>query len=308
MGGGGSAPTYEVNQCDVMEDRLRQEYGNDFLTNREKFPITSQALGYLASTPCKDHFEYSKLVREYCGDVKNFTEQVGGGQICADKTDTAMRSKWCLLEKDRFKTDGKCTKEKLGNQYDSTASTYCKNNPKDKWCACYNLKNKVCFTNATAAGCGYYKQLDENKEYFKDGYDILKDNAHCRPRVCESGYIPPNVANDCKPSYKFCEKDMNIRSMTNNDIIIDCNGQGVLVLPDWWDEEFDESFFDEDREPPFDKFPLNKLPITRIPKRFRWKDKNVRYLTYSGVTSISSCCLCIIVLLSLSATPKRSYY
>lgn len=300
MGGGGSQPPpEEINQCDVMENQLKSEYGNDFRTNREQFPLTSQTLTYLASTPCEAHFDYSSLVSEYCGDVNHFPDPIGNGQTCADRVDRSVRSQWCLQEADRLKNDAKCSSSQLDNLYHSTAASYCQTSAgqKDKWCACYNLKNKVCTTNAQAAGCEYHKQLDDNKTYFKDGYDILKDKAHCRPRSCDSGYIPENVKSDCEPSYRMCEKDINIQSSTNNNIIVECNGPGQLVLPDWWDEEFDESFFDDDREPPFDTFPLNKLPITRFPKKFDWKNKNVRYLTYTGVSSVSSCCLCLLLIM-----------
>lgn len=316
MGGGGSAPPppVEVNQCDVMENQLKQEYGNDFRTNREKFPLTSQTLAYLAGTPCKDHFNYSSLVNEFCTDINNFDKQVGGGQQCADLADRSVRSRWCLMagegqrDGERLKTDQKCTSSQLGEQYHPTASSYCQSHPGDMWCACYNLKNKVCTNNPNAAGCGYYKQLEENRTAFGQepegggysiGYTILKENAHCRPRSCDSGYIPENVKSDCAPSYNFCDKDLNIQSLTNNNIVVECNGPNFGSLPDWWDQEFDESFFDDDREPPFDKFPLNKLPITRFPKKFNWKNKNVRYLTYGGVGSVSSSCLCMLLLLML---------
>lgn len=315
MGGGGSAPPpVEVNQCDVMEDQLKQEYGDDFRTNREKFPLTSQVLTYLASTPCEAHFNYSDLVNEFCDDINHFTEQIGNGQTCADRVDRSVRGQWCLMtgegqkEGERLQTDGKCNSSMLGDQYHPTATSYCRSHPTDKWCACYNLKNKVCETNSNAAGCGYYKQLEDNRTVFgqepegggySDGYTILKENAHCRPRSCDSGYIPENVKSDCQPSYHFCDKDINIQSMTNNNIVVECNGPGALVLPDWWDEEFDDSFFDDDREPPFDTFPLNKLPITRFPKKFDWKNRNVRYLTYGGVGSVSSCCCCMLLLIML---------
>jgi hypothetical protein len=324
MGGGHSQPPpEEINQCDEMEKALKEEYGDDFLTNRTEFPITAQALGYLSSTPCKTHFDYNTLVAEFCGDVDNFTEQVGSGQTCADKTDTTMRSRWCLLDDEgspvgtRLKSNGKCAKSQLRDKYESTATTFCQQNMNDKWCTCYNLKNKVCNTNPNAAGCRYYKVLDDNRKVFgpepeiedpenpkkkikgySDGYNILKDNAHCRPRSCDNGYIPENVKSDCQPSYNFCEKDINIQSMSNNDIVIECNGD--VILPDWWGEydETDDSFFDVVREPPFDKFPFNKLPITRFPRKFRWKDKNVQYLTYGGTSSFSLCCCCIMLILS----------
>ena len=103
----------------------------------------------LASTPCEEYFGYEDLVTEYCGDIKNFTEQIGNGQTCADRLGTAERKKWCLMDDEgtRLKTDGKCVKNLLRDQYDATASSFCSQNPTDEWCACYNLKNKVCDTN-----------------------------------------------------------------------------------------------------------------------------------------------------------------
>jgi hypothetical protein len=332
MGGGGSVPpAVEIDQCEVMDDTLKEEYGDDFLTNREKFPITSQALGYLAATPCESYFGYDNLVREYCTNIDNYTEQIGNGQTCADKTDRSMRSRWCLMDDQgqkagtRLKTNVKCSKEKLGNMYHSTATSHCQTNPDDDWCICYNIKNKVCDTNSSAAGCKYYENLEGNRKHFgeepeiedpdnpgkmiacdpkkhgpcpySDGYKILKQYAHCRPRVCDRGYIPESAISDCAPSYKICEKDINIQSMSNNDIVIECNGPNFGTLPDWWDEGGDPDFWKKRRCPPFDKPPLNKLPITCFPKRFVWKNKNVRYLTYTGVTSVSLCCCCLLLIM-----------
>jgi hypothetical protein len=58
------------------------------------------------------------------------------------------------------------------------------------------------------------------------------------------------------------------------------------------------------RQPPFDKFPLNKLPITRFPEEFDWEDNNVQYLTYGGVGSISLCC-CLIMMFAMKGLKKR---
>jgi len=362
MGGGGSVPpAVEIDQCEVMDDTLKEEYGDDFLTNREKFPITSQALGYLAATPCESYFGYEDLVREYCTNVDNYTEQIGNGQTCADKTDTSMRSRWCLMDDEgqeagtRLKTNGKCSKEKLGNMYHSTATSHCQTNPDDDWCICYNIKNKVCDTNSSAAGCKYYENLEGNRKYFgeepeiedpdnpgemiacdpkkhgpcpySDGYKILKQYAHCRPRVCDRGYIPESAISDCAPSYKICEKDVNIRSMSDSDIIVECNGElPPSALPDWWGDESTtihdrcqvdlEEWFSKitgsklkqpefgTRKPgfiiDFNKAPLNKTPMTCLPTRFRWRDRNVRYLTYTGTTSSSLCCCCCLLLIMLS--------
>ena len=322
MGGGGSVPpTLEVNQCEVMDSQLRDEFGNDYRTNRETFPITSLGLSTIASSPCEEYFGYEDLVTEYCADIKNFTEQIGNGQTCADRLGTAERKKWCLMDDEgtRLKTDGKCVKNLLRDQYDATASSFCTQNPTDEWCACYNLKNKVCDTNPRAAGCDYFKVLEDNRQVFgpqpvisedsddpsktvygySDGFNVLKNNAHCTLRACKKGYIPSGVKSDCKPSYNFCEKDINIQSQSIASIAVDCNADmAELVLPDWWNEERDDSFWDDAREPPFDKFPLNKLPITAFPKKFNWKNMNVRYLTYYTSSSSSLCCLCLLLIMS----------
>lgn len=336
MGGGRSnPPPVEVNQCEQLDTQLKTDLGSDYRTNRTVFPITSEALSFLSSTPCETYFGYAALRTEFCSNVYNFPAQIGHGQTCADHTDVSMRSQWCLKDETgaavgtRLKTDGKCSKTLLGTQYDTTATTFCKQNPKDKWCACYNFKNKVCDTTPSAAGCVYYKGLEDNRKVFgpepeteipaaagrpartefgySPGYLILKDKAHCRPRACDMGYVPDNVMSDCEPSYRICDKDINIQSSSNSIIAVECNGDMKdTVFPDWWDEEFDDSFFDDEREPPFDRFPLNMLPITSFPKKFIWKNKNVRYLTYGGTGSVSfvSCCCCIILMM-ISSLKKR---
>ena len=245
-----------------------------------------------------------------------------------DADNQEQSSAWTKLIKqfcgknDRIITESACGKGEIADDmYIELAEAFCKSaaGQSNKWCACYNLKNKACDTNSNAAGCEYHKVLEENRGAFgpepdipdpndstkkikgySDGYKILKDNAHCRARACnpEFHYVPANVKSDCQPSYNFCEKDINIQSMSNNDIVIECNGPNFGTLPDWWDEGGDPDFWKEKRCPPFDKSPLNKLPITCFPKKFKWKNKNVRYLTYSGLSSISSCCLCMLIIMS----------
>jgi len=324
--------TIVVDQCEEMDNKWKEQHGEDYLTNRAKFPINEFLLQQIKSARWETLFGYDGLVREFCTGPETYNTQVGGGETCgtyADQ-DNSIRSQWCLNKEgdgsdatNRMRGNSKCTKEALGDKYELTASEYCKTHPEEKWCACYNFKNKVCDANPEAAGCTYYKILDQNKMAFGErverevppekegdppgieydppvGYYILKDMAHCRPRSCDTGYIPENVKSDCEPTYKICDKDIDIRTHDNIDIILKCNvgNRAPLQLPDWWDEERDDSFWEDAREPPFDKFPLNKLPITRIPTKFNWKDINVRYLTYYTSASSSLCCLLLIFLMS----------
>lgn len=338
-----SYPTVEVDQCEEMDRQLREEYGDDYKTNRQTMPLTDVGLQYIRSTGCERQFDYENLADEYCQSLANYTKQIGGGMTCEDRdTTNTLRSQWCLNEdgpeyissavtgitlgteaENRIKSDRRCTKEKLTNKYDETWEKYCKAKPEDSHCICYNMKNNVCDTNPDAAGCVYYKVLGENKEAFSTkeerdaleegeevaSYNILKTKGHCRPRSCDSGYIPTNVKSDCADTYPICGKDIDIRTHSNTQIAVKCNydPNRIRTFPDWWTEERDRSFMDRalDRQPPFDKFPLNKLPITRFPKRFRWKDKNVRYLTYGGVGSVSLCCLCMIIIMLVFSGSKR---
>lgn len=64
--------------------------------------------------------------------------------------------------------------------------------------------------------------------------------------------------------------------------------------------EKDPDFFKKKRYPPFDKPPLNILPITKFPDKFVWKDKNVKYLTFFSVgSSCSLYCCCFMLMLML---------
>jgi len=357
----GPSPTIEIDQCEEADKQLKEEYGDDYLTNRTVMPITSYGLQYIKSIGCESTFGYDTLADEFCQSLENYNAQIGGGMTCGttrDPTNT-MRSRWCLNEdgpdtstsnsvligtdaSNRLKGDSKCSQTMLSNKYDDTWVKYCKANPDDSDCTCYNMKNNVCGVHPQAAGCMYYKILEENKEAFstseerallkaaalaagKDedevedpvSYTTLKTKGHCRPRSCDSGYIPPNVKSDCAATYPICGKDIDIRTNTNNNIAVKCNydPDRIRTFPDWWSEERDTSFMDAAlarararalvRQPPFDKWPLNLLPITRYPAKFDWEDKNVQYLTYGGVGSVSLCSLCMFIIMLVFSGSKR---
>jgi hypothetical protein len=78
---------------------------------------------------------------------------------------------------------------------------------------------------------------------------------------------------------------------------------------DWWDEGGGDTdswlTMGKRRKFPFDKFPLTKLPITEFPEEFDWEDKNVQYLTYGGVGSVSLCSMCMVVIMIVLGGSKR---
>jgi hypothetical protein len=277
---------------------------------------------------------YGEVVAEFCKDPNRINEVVGGGKSCEDYG--ASRVDYCK-QGDKIKTDPGCTKGIMGEaDFNTVGTAYCASNSGDNWCSCYNLLNDVCSSNMNAAGCqDAHKFLDENKDAFgivkevedaeeavkkgepgaqkkldeakaKNGYSILKSKTHCRPYACKDGFIPSNSTQGCAASYKICDKDIDIRNSTNTDIVIACNADfRPSALPDWWDDPFDDSFFDKDRVFPYTRFPLNKTPMYKFPKKFNWKSKNVRYHAYSGGGLICMCCLCLIILIMMKGGKKR---
>ena len=245
---------------------------------------------------------------------EDFDAEVATNPKCADEDPTGSKTAtWCGQKESntdsatRMKTmKSICSRSRLKSHYDTSATAYCNDYPEDDWCKCYNLINHgtICSSNSDAAGCREAKNVDDNQEFFKDGYDILKDKHHCRPRACTRpnvNYVPPGALNSCQTSYNMCGQDIDIRNASNSDIVLKCNeGMSESELPDWWDDVDDDDWWMGDgREPPFDKFPLNKLPITAFPDEFDWEDDNVKYLTYGGVGSISLCCCCLILMMTM---------
>lgn len=278
---------------------------------------------------------YGEVVGEFCQDTNQINTNVGGGKTCEDYG--ANRVDFCS-QGNKIKTDPGCTKGIMGAaDYNTVASSYCASNSSDTWCSCYNLVNDVCSSNMSAAGCqDAHKFLDENKDAFgivkevedaeravergepgaqqkldeakaKNGYSILKSKTHCRPYACKDGFIPTNNMQGCASSYKICDKDIDIRNSTNTDIVIACNADfRPSALPDWWNDPFDDSFFDKDRVFPYTKFPLNRTPMYKFPKRFNWKSKNVRYHVYTGGgATVFMCCLCIVLIILMRGMGRR---
>jgi hypothetical protein len=168
------------------------------------------------------------------------------------------------------------------------------------------MKNNVCGIHPDAAGCTYYKVLEENKEAFSTSeeraaleegeevasYNILKTKGHCRPRSCDSGYIPPNVKSDCESTYQICGKDIDIRTNTNTNIAVKCNydSDKLTSLPDWWTEERDTSFMDK---------ALAAAAQRALAAAKDKKEQNDKYILYGGVSSLLISSLCVVMIITV---------
>lgn len=279
------------------------------------YPTTSQMLTLLAGTTCKDTFDYDGKVQVFCNNLGNFESQIGDGRTCKSIDHTRNQAvAWCQID-DRINPSkgsrSPCSESWLGDKYDEAAGNYCDNHTSENWCSCYNQVNGICDIYPNAAGCIAAKRsLEQIKKYIPvEAYDILSQKKHCRPNVCSrSGkYVPSNASDGCEPTYNICEKDLDIRLLSDSDIVLECNPPGFKI-PDWWDDDHTPTTLDEYykmRFPPFDKSPWNMLPITQWPDRFDWGNPNVRYLTFGSVSSVSSSCICIFFLMSMLSLKSR---
>ena len=60
----GPSPTLEIDQCEETDKQLKEEYGDDYLTNRTTMPITAYGLQYIKSIGCETTFDYDTLADE----------------------------------------------------------------------------------------------------------------------------------------------------------------------------------------------------------------------------------------------------
>jgi len=328
-----SAAPETADPCEPLKEESERIF--KMKDGPEKSAAMSMGLQMIASQDCEEQLGYYDLVDEFCSRDSHFTMQIGHGETCMNKDLHGDQAAiWCMrhdidedtgIENDspRLKTrKDVCNESGLKSRWHSTNAKYCELYPEDDWCRCYNVKEnkKICYLedeegnpkkygpkSKPAAGCNLFDSLETNKVFYKDGYQIYKDNMHCTRDTCTRPmfqYIPEGAMSSCKPSYRMCDKDIDIISTSFGQLALACNaGMAETEKPDWWDEEDDDDgWLTGYRSPPFDSFPLNKTPITEWPEEFDWEDDNVRYLTFY---SIGSSVLCIILLIIIMKSLKK---
>jgi len=173
---------------------------------------------------------YTDLTNRFCAISENFTQNIGGGETCTSRNVGSEIAKQYCSVGDRIATDGACTKENLGNLYSGVAEAYCKGAGKSKaWCSCYNVTNKVCDTDSTAAGCSdkrqaYDRLVDATPQDYKNAWS---DMEACFGGVCVgNNYKPDGYNNNCSKSVNICDFNFDFQSMADSQINTTCNISG----------------------------------------------------------------------------------
>lgn len=162
---------------------------------------------------------YDHLKHEFCAVGENRNKDVGEARCSVIGDAAALARSYCSVG-DRIKTDDSCAKDIVGTKiYSELADAFCKNNPQDAWCSCYNTFEKVCDTNGAAAGCANVKEehdaimesLPEDK-LGEQARRELNNRKTCRANICTGTqkYIPENLPG-CELDISMCIPEVKIR-------------------------------------------------------------------------------------------------
>jgi hypothetical protein len=169
---------------------------------------------------------HATLKDTFCSDSENITKDPGGGTCLEFDSAKTIAKDYCS-KNNRMATSAVCTKENLGNFYDQLAENYCKTiDPADDWCSCYNVINKVCDTNNSAAGCfdkarTYDSLVEATPEEFKTAWAGLEG---CYGGVCQGNkYIVPNANQNCNKPINICKQELDAQNISESSVDMVCN-------------------------------------------------------------------------------------
>lgn len=176
---------------------------------------------------------HTRLTEKFCAIPENLEKRVSAENTCK-KLDSSVEvtKQYCKLNNGQnLRTKDACSQSNLGRFYEEVGSEYCKNNPNEEWCACYNVKANVCDTNASAAGCAKMKEEHDAiinslpaDKLGEQARRELNNRKTCRALVCSGDkFIPQNLPG-CELDISMCIQDVSIAGhAVDTGINIECN-------------------------------------------------------------------------------------
>jgi hypothetical protein len=171
----------------------------------------------------------SHVRNEFCKLSENVWKNIGGGTTCSEHTtNTQLALDYCKVG-DRIATDRNCTSESTScgtAGYTKLAEDYCKANPTNAWCSCYNVTNNVCDTNASAAGCAdkrrtFDKLVEATPAGQKESWSGM---APCFGGVCVGNkYLPAGYNANCNRAVNICVQNFDIQGIADSTINAVCD-------------------------------------------------------------------------------------
>ena len=166
---------------------------------------------------------FNTLINRYCDRAERLDERVGTNITCRNIVNAKAQAKaYCEAVPSRIATDKTfCTKTELGEDiFYQLAETYCKANPTDDFCACYNVMNykQVCNANGGAAGCANAKISYDKYIELKQPEATALQSIKCKADLCSgSRFLPTGFNVGCNFQIQQCIT--SIETGTQNDTI-----------------------------------------------------------------------------------------
>lgn len=245
---------------------------------------------------------YAKHSRAYCtapetkGERVNHVIDSESRLKCSmfDQDGSAMKAYCSEAGKHRINSrktiEPTCTQQALGAAvYTELGTEYCKQNPKELWCSCYNIQTGVCDTDQGSAGCSMAKldpTLADDAALGREGFDTLASMKECRFNVCQGDVLRARDV-QCPETMSICGKSWPTVSTRNNEVIRHC------VVDAGGDEE------------DFEKWGAAPDDTDKILQALKKKENtaNIKQMESRVATVgmfVSSCVSCLMVLAAIS--------
>lgn len=213
---------------DAKETRYLTVDGN---TLECKFDNTeSLRRSYANKTTETEHEKIFKALQEdFCSDIKNLYKNAGDGKTCMETFfEGSNEDQIYCYDIQNLKNDPKCTSNFNKNWYQELAETYCRNNPTDMWCKCYNVKNykDVCMkydiVDYTTQTCptGFELTTTDSQNFIPNKYAAIYlqlQGAGCIGRSDEkkdSSWVAKNFTNDnCSQDSQLIKYDPTTKQL-----------------------------------------------------------------------------------------------
>ena len=180
---------------------------------------------------------YEQISKEFCLNPENINQIIttDGTENCRTRDTTGeVFAKFCEKD-DHIKRDSTCTTDETGKalpktEYDRIAEKFCKENPKDDWCSCYNVSSGVCDDDpdSDAAGCAKWKNEKSSVT------DIIGENnlqaallqdARCVISDCnKSGvYMSRSNPRECDLTFNICSQIIDVGAAAASPLTASCD-------------------------------------------------------------------------------------
>ena len=166
---------------------------------------------------------------KYCDNPGNAYKKIHKNETTCKKQfkNKNLAVKYCETKDNIAKDQKNCTVENLTpSVYDKVAKTFCKANPSNKWCGCYNIINRVCDSDPNAAGCLTWVQKKAILKSSGQDVSVYDSKPQCAAPGCTGSEVFTPATGDsmtCTQKYNICTQNIKQGVAKNSPTNAQCN-------------------------------------------------------------------------------------